>query len=57
MKYTERLISVAVFKKTDKQVQSVATKYRDNYLVASFLELNRKIPFQERVKELLLTSC
>jgi hypothetical protein len=38
--------------------QGVATKYLDNYLLwHRFLELNKKLPLQERVKQMLLSSC
>jgi hypothetical protein len=45
-------------KKWMDRFQGVATKYLDNYLFwYRFLELNKKMPFQERVKEMLLASC
>lgn len=45
-------------KKWMDRFQGVATKYLDNYLFwHRFLELNKKFPFQERVKEMLLGSC
>ncbi|MDR7001945.1 hypothetical protein J2Y67_004430 [Neobacillus niacini] len=38
--------------------QGVATKYLDNYLFwHRFLELNKKLPSQDRMKDLLLSSC
>lgn len=38
--------------------QGVATKYLDNYLFwHQYLELNKKLPFQERIKDMLLGSC
>ncbi|BBU38899.1 hypothetical protein APP_11910 [Aeribacillus pallidus] len=45
-------------KKWMNRFQGVATKYLDNYLFwHRFLELNKKMPFQERVKGMLLSSC
>ncbi|OZT11059.1 IS1595 family transposase [Priestia aryabhattai] len=45
-------------KKWMDRFQGVATKYLDNYLFwHRYLELNKKMPFQERVKDLLLGSC
>jgi hypothetical protein len=45
-------------KKWMNRFQGVATKYLDNYLFwHRFLELNKKMPFQERVKKMLLCSC
>ncbi|ANB57144.1 putative transposase [Anoxybacillus sp. B7M1] len=45
-------------KKWINRFQGVETKYLDNYLFWHlFLELNKKMPFQERVKEMLLSSC
>lgn len=45
-------------KKWMDRFQGVATKYLDNYLFwHRYLELNKKLPLQERVKELLLCSC
>jgi hypothetical protein len=45
-------------KKWMNRFQGVATKYLDNYLFCHrFLELNKKKPFQERVKEMLFSSC
>jgi hypothetical protein len=38
--------------------QGVATKYLDNYLFwHQFLELNKKLPKEERVKDIFLGSC
>lgn len=45
-------------KKWLDRFQGVATKYLDNYLFwHRFLELNKKLPMQERMKEMLLGSC
>lgn len=45
-------------KKWMDRFQGVATKYLDNYLFwHRFLELNKKIPSNEMVKEILLSSC
>lgn len=45
-------------KKWIDRFQGVATKYLDNYLIRHrFLELNKKMSFQERMKEMLLNSC
>jgi hypothetical protein len=45
-------------KKWMDRFQGVATKYLDNYLYwHQFLELNKKLPLQERMKDLLLGSC
>ena len=45
-------------KKWMNRFQGVATKYLDNYLFwHRFLELNKKIPKREQVKEMLLVSC
>jgi hypothetical protein len=44
-------------KKWMNQFQGVATKYLDNSLFwHRFLELNKKLPFQEKVKEMLFCS-
>ncbi|MFD1777205.1 IS1595 family transposase [Fredinandcohnia salidurans] len=45
-------------KKWMDRFQGVATKYLDNYLFwHRFLELNKKMPTQERVLNMLLSSC
>jgi hypothetical protein len=43
-------------KKRINRFQGVATKYLNNYLFWHlFLELNKKMPFQERVKEIFVS--